>query len=107
MDELWQAAQVCRVANVMRPYSEPPTALATAFTGNPDKARQWQAFLCKSKLGAEKVGLEEVASALRGFLLPPAQALVRGESFPMHWSAAGPWTTLPASAETPSPGSGT
>ncbi len=86
--------------------SEPPTALAVEFTRNPDKVRQWQAFLRKSRLGAERVGLEEVVAVLRAFLMPPAQAVVGGEPFAAYWPTAGPWTPLSAAAETHSPSSG-
>ena len=70
---------------------EPPLALSAAFHTDRDKQRQWQAFVRKGKLDSARVELEQVVTVLRDFLMPPAQALCRGDPFDMTWPASGPW----------------
>lgn len=50
-----------------------PTALTPVFTDDETKKRQWQAFLRKNRLNIN-LGLDEVAEAIREFVLP----LIRG-----------------------------
>ncbi len=69
----------------------PPLALTPAFCEHPDKVKQWQAFLRKSRLDAGAASLAKVVDVLRELLMPPVQALVAGEPFEKTW-AAGPWS---------------
>ncbi len=69
-----------------------PLALSATFSSDKDKLRQWQAFIKKSKLETENVGLERVTAVLRDFLMPPATALVKGEPFEKTWPVSGPWS---------------
>jgi predicted nucleotidyltransferase component of viral defense system len=74
--------------------AETPTALTPTFYENADKIAQWNGFLRKGHIDAERKSLAEVAEALREFLMPPASAAAKGEDFGQVWKAAGPW--LPA-----------
>jgi hypothetical protein len=70
--------------------AEAPLALTAAFYEERTKLEQWRAFLTKSKL-AGGTGLDQVATVLRAFLLPPTEALVAGAPFEAAWPAGGPW----------------
>jgi hypothetical protein len=70
---------------------EPPLALSAAFHTDRDKQQQWQAFVRKGKLASARVELEQVVTVLRDFLMPPAQAVCKGDPFDMTWPASGPW----------------
>ncbi len=72
------------------PVSIPP-ALSEEFFGNLGKMTQWRAFVGKSKLDAEGMGLEQVVEDLVEFLMPPVQARASGREFTMVWPARGPW----------------
>jgi predicted nucleotidyltransferase component of viral defense system len=69
----------------------PPLALTAEFSDNPDKVKQWQAFLRKGRLETAAGNLGEVRGVLREFLMPVAQAVAAGETFTKSWPAAGPW----------------
>ena len=69
----------------------PPLALTATFCEHPDKVKQWQAFLRKSRLDAGAASLAKVVEVLRGLLMPPAQAVVEGAAFEKTWAAGGPW----------------
>ena len=66
-----------------------PTALSPAFSTDPAKRRQWQAFLTKGRLDAP--GLEEVVEALAVFLPPPVRSLAAEQPFTASWPVGGPW----------------
>ncbi|QDU59611.1 hypothetical protein Pan216_04420 [Planctomycetes bacterium Pan216] len=70
---------------------QPPLALTTEFTEDRQKLTQWRAFVRKSKLDAEGTELTGIAESLRGFLMPPTDALVAGADFEMDWLPNGPW----------------
>lgn len=69
---------------------EAPVALLPVFFKDPDKQRQWAAFLDRTGLAAP--GLPDIADLLRAFLLPLLQAAHDGAALEMQWSASGPWT---------------
>lgn len=73
---------------------EPPVALTDDFHGDGGKQKDWQTFLKRHGLGTRGVSLEQVVGVLRGFLMPPAQALARGEPFETEWPAGGPWAPV-------------
>lgn len=69
-----------------------PTALSTAFSTDPTKAVQWEAFLRKSRLSNAPADLASVVDAVATFLASPAVAASGGQSFGRIWRAPGPWT---------------
>ena len=71
-----------------------PLALTAEFAKNPDKRKQWEGFLRKNELQKEGKSLEELIELLHDFLLPPTEALIRGESFMKRWPNQGPWISL-------------
>ena len=70
-----------------------PTALSPAFTEDPGKQVQWQAFRRKSGLSAGAGTLGEVAEVLRSFLIPPTDRLRLNEPFESRWPPGGPWVS--------------
>ena len=74
--------------------AEAPVALSSEFAEDRKKQTQWRAFISKSKLDTGGAGLHVVVAALRGFLMPAAQAIVAGESLRAVWPAPGPWPSL-------------
>ena len=71
-----------------------PLALSSEFAQDRGKNTQWRAFIGKGKLDAGGAGLDEVIDALRGFLMPPAQAVAAGGLLEMVWPASGTWQTV-------------
>lgn len=74
-----------------------PESVPIAFTPEffEDKAKQiqWQAFLSKGLATKEAVSLAEVVEMIRGFLIPPTEALVSGRAFDLCWKRVGRWAT--------------
>lgn len=68
-----------------------PAGLSEAFSGNPAKQRQWDAFLGRIGVRNQAPSLAAVAEMLRSFLLPPVETVQRGVPFTMRWPAGGPW----------------
>jgi len=68
-----------------------PVAWTAEFASDAAKRTQWAGFLRKSRLQNAPASLMEVASAVRLFLQPVAQANESGSSFEMNWKAPGPW----------------
>lgn len=68
-----------------------PTAFTPRFYEDKSKQTQWQAFLNKGLATKEQISVADVAMMIRGFLMPPAEALISGEAFKMRWSHGGPW----------------
>lgn len=71
-----------------------PLALTAEFASNPEKRKQWEGFLRKNELWKEGKSLEEVINLLHDFLLPPTEALIKGESFTKRWPSQGPWISI-------------
>jgi predicted nucleotidyltransferase component of viral defense system len=72
--------------------STAPLALTQEFYGDRTKQSQWGAFLKRSQLAAQSTTLDEVATVLRDFLLPPASAVVEGKpTFDARWTPATGW----------------
>ena len=73
------------------PRTPPPIVVVKA-----DEAKriqqEWAAFLKRGKLDVGGASLEQVCAFLNGFLMPPTQALVAGETWARHWPAGGPWS---------------
>jgi predicted nucleotidyltransferase component of viral defense system len=66
-----------------------PPGLDTAFSGDPDKQRQWAAFLSRS--GLSGLPLPETVSQVKAFLLPVLDRL-RGGPAIGSWTPGGPWS---------------
>lgn len=71
--------------------AEPPLALTSEFAEDSAKKTQWQAFLRKGNLAAAGILLTDVIDTLAGFLMPPVDSIVRGETFGATWHPPGPW----------------
>jgi predicted nucleotidyltransferase component of viral defense system len=69
-----------------------PLALTQEFSDNPQKRRQWQAFVKKSNLDRHGAELDQVTEELKKFLMPAVEALRASEPFRMAWPKNGPWT---------------
>jgi predicted nucleotidyltransferase component of viral defense system len=72
--------------------SDTPVALTDEFSSDPQKAKQWQAFVKKSNLDSDQATLDEVAIDLTQFVMPPLQAILRSQHFPLTWLKGGPWS---------------
>jgi hypothetical protein len=70
---------------------EAPLALTPEFYEDSAKQKQWKAFIDKGNLRAEKKPLSELVAIVQGFLMPPSQAIARGEPFEMVWQPPGSW----------------
>ena len=68
-----------------------PTALTEEFARNPDKGRQWRAFLSRNRLDAGGMDLAQIIQEIRLFLMKPLGAAADGQAFEETWSAGGPW----------------
>ena len=68
-----------------------PTGLSAEFARDDTKRVQWRAFLTKGRLDSQKSDFGEVVSFVREFLMPPAEAIAKGEEFGLAWRSGGPW----------------
>jgi hypothetical protein len=71
--------------------STTPLALTPEFYEDRTKQSQWNAFLKRSRLAAQSTTLDEVATVLRDFLLPPAASVVEGKLFNARWTPTTGW----------------
>lgn len=62
-----------------------PLALTAEFSGDSQKATQWNAFICNGKLVKSPPPFVEVVKLLASFLIPPTQALVLNASYNFRW----------------------
>lgn len=86
-------AEAIRVTFERRRTSIPstaPIALTAEFGGNPDKIRQWGAFLHRNELAAD-TEFQEIVEKLNRFLRPALSAAATGEEFHRRWPSGGPW----------------
>jgi predicted nucleotidyltransferase component of viral defense system len=70
-----------------------PKALTPEFFDDADKQTQWRAFLSRIRTESAPPALDAVATALRGFLLPPVDALNAASPFERRWPPGGLWST--------------
>jgi predicted nucleotidyltransferase component of viral defense system len=68
-----------------------PIAFTEEFAGNPDKSRQWIAFLSRNRLDVGGLDLTQIIRQIRLFLMPPIIAAANGQDFEETWPAGGPW----------------
>jgi predicted nucleotidyltransferase component of viral defense system len=71
-----------------------PLAFTPEFFEDPGKKTQWNAFIKRSRLMADRLSLGEVAVELERFFMPPAVASGKGNSFALSWPPAGPWQKI-------------
>ena len=72
-----------------------PSGLTPEFFNDPQKSRQWDAFLRKGKLLSISTcpSLEQICQILGEFLISPTTALILDRTFSEHWQPGGPWKT--------------
>lgn len=69
-----------------------PSGLSPEFYEDAQKNTQWNAFLQKGMLVTTPPSLADICHFLETFLIPPTQALTRGQDFIAKWELGGPWT---------------
>jgi predicted nucleotidyltransferase component of viral defense system len=69
-----------------------PFALTEEFLGDPQKARQWNAFVSRLYPGSDSPSLEEVGVLLRAFLLPFILSVSATESTAHYWTPSLHWS---------------
>ena len=62
-----------------------PVALTTAFAMDPQKERQWQAFIRSGRLIESPPPLTQVIDQLQRFLMPPTLAISEAVPWPFSW----------------------
>ncbi len=68
-----------------------PVALTPLFASAPLKQQQWQAFLRRSTMQENQIGLPEVVETIAQFVGPVLDAARRGTALPYVWLPGGPW----------------
>ena len=68
-----------------------PVALGEEFVGDPEKQRQWSAFVSRGQLRDAGVDLGRVVPGVRDFVWPVLAALAAGGALPRTWPPRGPW----------------
>ena len=71
--------------------SDPPLALTDEFAADPQKRRQWDAFVGRIR-GADHPDLSEVIRILRAFLWPALVAAGTNGPWQRRWEPGGPWS---------------
>ena len=86
-------AEAIRKTFTARKTSIPPNfdALIHALASDPNKQRQWEAFLTKSQLVDSPRDFVDAVSEIRDFLEPVIRNLCEGRKFRGTWEAPGPW----------------
>tara|TARA_R110002111_G_scaffold185031_3_gene250886 strand:+ start:960 stop:1880 length:921 start_codon:yes stop_codon:yes gene_type:complete len=72
---------------------EQPVALTPTFTENPEKQKQWQGFLRKSRLEIAPAQLTDLVDQLQDFLIPLLAGLMKNQRTNGNWKPGGPWVT--------------
>lgn len=67
-----------------------PAGLSSAFGRDPEKQRQWEAFVTKNRVTATQ-GFEAWVLRVAFFARPVLIALARGDALVGRWPARGPW----------------
>lgn len=70
--------------------SEAPLALTAEFAEHPQKRRQWEAFVRRTRR-SDLADLTPVVEVLAGFLWPVLEAARKGELWLHKWKPGGPW----------------
>ncbi len=73
------------------PFQVTPVAFTPAFTANPEKQAQWQAFVRRLSQETVPPTLEVAVQGVAALLLPVVLALVEGREIEGDWAPGGPW----------------
>lgn len=76
-----------------------PLALTDEFSRDPQKAKQWEAFIKKSALDQDRASLHAVAVDLAKFLTAPLEAAYLSQDFALVWTKGGPWLSSDVAAQ--------
>lgn len=68
-----------------------PIGFTEEFWSDPRRQAMWAAFCKKSVRTKPFPSLEEVVAFVTTFIVPPALAAGRGETFDQNWQPGGPW----------------
>jgi len=68
-----------------------PEGLSATFAADPQKQRQWEAFVGRESLLAEPLKLSDTLDTIAEFALPPLKAAAMRAPFISTWAAGGPW----------------
>ena len=79
--------------NTLFPSGGIPAALTEAFITDPNKQRQWIAFLGKTRLAKQADPFPQLIASIRAFLQPPMEALAENREFRLRWSPISLWNT--------------
>jgi len=71
--------------------SQTPSALTDEFISDHMKQTQWRAFISRGRFIESPPPFAELVAFLRDFMMPPADAAIRGHGFGMRWYPGGPW----------------
>jgi len=71
-----------------------PLAFTQEFTNDPDKQKQWTAFLKKSNIGEPQLKLDDVVAVIKNFIMPLCIASTKNESFNKVWNVEGYWKDI-------------
>jgi hypothetical protein len=68
-----------------------PAGLGETFGSDPDKQRQWAAFLRRSRFTTAPSELSDAVRVIRNFAYPPLSAAASGAQFTATWQPARLW----------------
>lgn len=71
-----------------------PLAFTQEFTNNPQKSKEWAAFLNKIKKGNPQLAFDEVVTVIKSFIMPPCIASAKNEKFDKVWNVGGFWQDI-------------
>jgi predicted nucleotidyltransferase component of viral defense system len=72
--------------------SQLPSGLQDEFAANPTKQTQWKAFLRRTIPNQVDLELSEIVPAIREFLAPVLESIVRGKTLRLHWTPGSGWS---------------
>ena len=68
-----------------------PTGLGAAFSSDPQKVAQWNAFTAREPLLIQAESLSATVEEIASFIMPPVRAVHANDDFIMEWRPYGPW----------------
>lgn len=71
--------------------SRRPTGLSAAFSSDPQKLAQWNAFTAREPLLIQTKNLSVTVEEIASFIMPPVRAVYAKDTFTMKWLPSGPW----------------
>jgi hypothetical protein len=73
------------------PLINEPTVFNLTFMKDESKQAQWEGFIEKAKLTDAPSSFENVVEAIKVFLQPIADSIIRKLTFQSSWISPGPW----------------